>query len=245
MVTNNSQPIVCRMYTTSAADNPADQRRAGAGDIGRAQSSRGSAAGELSRGRRRTRDADGGTEQENGNESDMDLELLVESESESDDEGGVAPGEDRVRRPTAAEYNPGRPADDVCVVSRRVLYSEDDSSSGDEEMEENELDQVEEEEEMEGDEEDEGVGREESTSLASRILHSARVRQSELAFELVIIGDHLVHIMIPRICLSYSHLSFSLFQIARPTTRRMQCTGHYPVRSCQGGRAPRVVCHPR
>lgn len=98
--------------------------------------------------RKRQRDWDGAPEHENGNESDMDLELLVESESDSEEERGGPPvlPEDRPRRPAAEEYNPP-PLSDVCVVSR-VLYSEDESSSGDEEIEENLVDQLEDEEEM-------------------------------------------------------------------------------------------------
>lgn len=78
----------------------------------------------------------------------MDLELLVESESDSEEERSGPPvlPEDRPRRPAAEEYNPP-PLSDVCVVSR-VLYSEDESSSGDEEIEENLVDQLEDEEEM-------------------------------------------------------------------------------------------------
>lgn len=78
----------------------------------------------------------------------MDLELLVESESDSEEERGGPPvlPEDRPRRPATGEYNPP-PLSDVCVVSR-VLYSEDESSSGDEEIEENLVDQLEDEEEM-------------------------------------------------------------------------------------------------
>ena len=125
------------------------------------QGSRENTAGDLTRGRRRPRSTDGGVENENGNESDMDLELLAESESDSD-EDGIPTGEDRARRLTTGGYNP--PSN---MESRRMLYSDDDSSSGDEDVVENELDQVEDDEEVD----EEPSGRDENSG--ARILERA------------------------------------------------------------------------
>lgn len=144
MLNNGNQPNANRRDRTGNENTPADQHS----NADANRTSRVSATGELSRGRKRQRDSDGGPEHENGNESDMDLELLVESESDSEEEGAGPPvlAEDRPRRPATGEYNPP-PLSDVCVVSR-VLYSEDESSSGDEEIEENLLDHLDDEEEM-------------------------------------------------------------------------------------------------
>ena len=118
----------------------------------------GATAGESSRGRRRPRDHEGGagTEQDNGNESDMDLTLLVESESESEDDGHVVvPPDGRASRAARVFEDRPRPLGDVCVVSRRDLYSDEESSSADEDLEENEEDEIEEEEDLEEEEEEE------------------------------------------------------------------------------------------
>jgi hypothetical protein len=151
-------------HMDTSEDNPPDQ----ASDP--AHSSRGSTAGELSRGRRRQRSTDGGAENENGNESDMDLELLAESESDSD-EDGVPPGEDRARRLTTGGYDH---SSNACVVSRCVLYSEDDSSSGDDDVVENEIDQVEDDDEMD----EEGGERDENETSGARVLDVQRTGQS-------------------------------------------------------------------
>ncbi len=142
-------------------DNPPDQ----AGTSSRAQGSRGGTTGEMSRGRRRVRATDGGTEHENGNESDMDLELLAESESESD-EDVVSPSLDLSTREVYL------PPTNPCVVPRCVLYS-DDSSSGDEDVVENDIDQVEEDEEID----EEGGGRDESETSGARVLDVHRTGQ--------------------------------------------------------------------
>lgn len=138
----------------TSEDQPPNQRDAS----DPAPTSRGSTSGEMSRGRRRPRSTDGGPDHENGNESDMDLELLAESESDSD-EDAVPPSEERSRRLTTGGYD--RP-NEACVVSRHVLYSEEDSSSGDDDVVENEMDQVEDEEEVG----DEGGGRDENENNA-------------------------------------------------------------------------------
>lgn len=126
-----------------------------------------SATGESSRGRRRPRSSDGAAEHENGNESDMDLELLAESESDSD-EDGLTPGEGRNRRVTTGGYDP---VNNTRTVPRHVCYSEEDSSSGDEDVVENEIDQMEDEEEMD----DEEGGRDENDNSGGRLLNVQRV----------------------------------------------------------------------
>ena len=149
----SSQPGgVERMDTRE--DNPSNQ----AGTSHPTQSSRGG-SGELSRGRRRQRSTDGGME--NGNESDMDLELLAESESDSDED--VVPTTQEL---TAEGYD--SPSNHI--VSRCVLYSDDDSSSGDEDVVENDIDQVEEDEEIDED----GGGRDENENSGARVLDVQR-----------------------------------------------------------------------
>lgn len=151
---------------SSSEDNPPDQ----AAISDPAQGSRASTGGDLSRGRRRARSTDGGVDHENGNESDMDLEFLAETESDSD-EDGVPPGEDRVRRLDTGGFD--RPLSPCIVTKGRVLYSDDDSSSAEEDVVENDIDQVEDDEELD----EEGVGRDENENSGARVLDVQRAGQ--------------------------------------------------------------------
>ena len=177
LLSSVSEPRLDRIETEQRAEPTADPPSSSAGATGPSVAAQGSGnAGESNHGRRRPREHDGaGGEHENGNESDMDLELLVESESDSEDDGHVVvPSDGRTSRATRVFEDRPRPIGDVCVVSRRDLYSEDDSSSADEDMEENEEDEMEEEEDLDEEEDEEDEGRDENENGTRTV--EARVR---------------------------------------------------------------------
>ena len=159
LLNNVSQPGGVERMDENNPPNPA-------GTSNPSQSSRGGTTGELSRGRRRRRSTDAGME--NGNESDMDLELLAESESDSDED--VVPPSQELS--TEGYESPSNP----CVVSRCVLYSEDDSSSGDEDVVDNDIDQVEEDEEIDED----GGRRDENENSGTRVLDVHRTGEFKI-----------------------------------------------------------------